>query len=80
MTKEQVIAYSRSKNAINSVSFLRDYCIERGKDPQITEIFLRVLMQTGMLDSYADAALEILMTELDIVTIRDRERQVILIY
>lgn len=70
MNKEYLIQFFSNGNS-DIRSFLYEYCIYKGKSPQMTEAFLNVAIMMGMLPSLFQYAMEVMCQEFSIGFVRD---------
>lgn len=81
MTREYVISITKSQslNKNDLIGFLSLFCIERGKEQKEIEVFLNILINTGLLSDYFNRALEIEFKEKHIEKLVSKEGNLIFI-
>lgn len=86
ITREMAIGYINSFSSITSkISVIREYCLEKGKDPALTEVFIqaireRYLRDPHIIDNMAKWILSIYINKYDIIFIFDKNSKLLNIH
>jgi len=70
MSKEYLIHYLMGSK-MNLYEFLYEYCIYKGKDPELTKTFLQICILNNMLPSLFSYAITIMCQEYNLTIIKD---------
>lgn len=81
MNKEEFISYIKDGNIsiVAATTILMNYCIEHGKDARMTNVFIDILLNTGMIQDYLLEAIEYYKKKLNVCEVK-RNEQTLLIF
>lgn len=83
MDRETLISHLQASNITveQAASIILEYCIEKGKEVNLTNILIQLLISTGQIQSYLDDAVEYYKKKFTICEVRElKTNRILLVY
>lgn len=76
MNREEFISYIKDGNIsiIGARTILMNYCVEHGKDSRLTNTFIDMLLDIGMIQNYLLEAIEYYKKKLNVCEVQKNEQ------